>query len=268
MSRLPLDVALSLRGNLTDPALREYLDEARAAGNPVVEDAFREERGRRDAAAFEARQLLSDAPAPALPHRLIAFEGIDGAGKATQARLCRERQGADLVSYPRYATPHGELILLLLQNRLQLTVPGGPGVPPLARERVLQALMTYDRYAAPAPATDGRWTVLDRYWHSGAVYGTFDGLDLDELVRVHAPLPQARWNVLVDVPEAVALERIAARGRETDAYESSGQLGVMQDLYQRLWARMAEVHPGRYVVVDGARSTAEVAAAVQEATGL
>jgi len=189
---------------------------------------------------------------------LYVIEGGDAAGKATQAALLAEYLESKVVSFPRYDTPHGQLIKDLLNQHVgTAATPAGLlyGTASLPRRReaqVLQALMTYDRYSCadlwkPGPL------VLDRYWMSAAVYGWLDGLDHNELQQVHRALPAPRIAILLTVDPEVQVERLKSRGRPIDRYEA--QLATIQQVqarYQALWRERQEVDEARFwPIIDG-----------------
>lgn len=147
---------------------------------------------------------------------IIAFEGIDACGKATQVRMlaeCCEGLGIPcrVYSYPAYETETGKRI----QEMLRLADGERDGL-------LLQSLMTVNRYESQCLVeeshVEGELVILDRYWLSGLVYGQMDGLDSDWLVRVHERLLQpSKWLVL-DISVAESFKRRPVR---EDCYEDN-----------------------------------------------
>jgi dTMP kinase len=189
------------------------------------------------------------------PGRLIAFEGIDGCGKTTQARLLADRLGA-LLTFEPGATLLGASLRGLLLD---------PGTSPVA-VRAEALLMAADRAQHVAevvqPALDrGTWVVTDRYSASTLAYqGAGRGLDRGELealigwaTRGLAP----DLTVLVEVPVALAGSR--RRGTVDDRFEGEGAAFQQRvaDGYRDLAGRS-----GSWLVVDGTGTVAEVAEAI------
>lgn len=185
---------------------------------------------------------------------IICLEGIDACGKATQAQRMAEKIRGTLMSFPDYTTPTGFLIKKNLQG---WAAADDPEVNAL----VLQALMTINRMERASflnrylhlHADD---IVLDRYWPSGLVYGTADGLDYDWLIAIHEALPQAHHYVLLDIDPELSAQR---RPDRRDRYER--QAGLMQEAAQRyrdLWAEMQQTHKSQWHVVDGNGTVDEV----------
>ncbi|HEX6596951.1 MAG TPA: dTMP kinase [Acidimicrobiales bacterium] len=193
--------------------------------------------------------------------RFIAFEGGEGSGKSTQARLLAEAMGALLTHEPG-ATELG--------RRIRALVLDPDGAHALDR-RAEALLMAADRAQHVAevirPALDqGRDVVSDRFSGSTLAYqGYGRGLDLDDLAWL------SRWAagglepdlvVLLDVPPDVAVSRLAG---DPDRMEAAGQ--AFHDRVADGYRKLAADNPGRWVVVDGTGTVDEVAARVMAVAG-
>jgi dTMP kinase len=180
--------------------------------------------------------------------RLIAFEGIDGSGKSTQARAVGEALDA-LVTHEPGATAVGARL------REMLLAPDAP--PPSARAEAL--LMAADRAEHTeriiGPALEaGTWVVSDRFSASTIAYqGYGRGLDPDglrELVSWASAGLAADLSVLVDVPVEVAAARLAAGGpRAGDRLERLGPEFAAR--VRDGFLAQAAADPDRWLVVDG-----------------
>lgn len=194
---------------------------------------------------------------------LIAFEGGEATGKSTQARLLAEHLGAVLTREPG-ATPLGAAVRALLLD-------GDASVPVGARAEAL--LMAADRAQhvdeVIRPALDaGRVVVTDRFVGSSLAYqGHGRGLPLDDVAGLSAFATggvAAGVVVLLTVPPAVRLARLAARGGAgLDRLERAGD-----DFHLRVEAgflALAAADPDRWVVVEGDGGIDEVQARVRAA---
>ena len=180
---------------------------------------------------------------------LIAIDGLDQSGKATQAQLLRDelRHGgtrARLVSFPDYGTSIGEELARALQGERDYA------------PEVMQLLYIANRYERKADLE--RWldgglaVVCDRYVASSVAYGEAQGLDVAWLTQVQQFLPPADVTILLDIVPELAVER-KATGR--DRYERDlALLGRVRDSYLR------QAEQSGWVRVDGGRGKAEVAA--------
>ena len=187
---------------------------------------------------------------------LIAIEGLDQSGKATQAQLLRDelRQGgtrARVVSFPDYGTSIGEEIARALQGERDYS------------PEVMQLLYVANRFERKADLE--RWldgglvVVCDRYVASTVAYGEAQGLDADWLTRMQRLLPAPDLTILLDIAPELAVER-KATGR--DRYERDlSLLGRVRESY----LRQAQ-HAG-WVRVDGGRDKADVADQIRAILG-
>lgn len=171
--------------------------------------------------------------------RLVAIEGLDGAGKRTLAdRLAAElsTRGVDVgrIAFPRYDTDlHAELASEALHGRLGDLAESVYGMA------VLFALDRRDAIADLVELTERHDVVLcDRYVASNAAYGAARlGQDAAgafvrwirrlELERMRIPPPDGQ--LLLRTPVAVAATRADQRAsgdpaRTRDSYESDGGL--------------------------------------------
>ncbi|MCA1692138.1 MAG: dTMP kinase [Acidimicrobiales bacterium] len=187
--------------------------------------------------------------------RLIAFEGGEGSGKSTQARLLATRMDALLTHEPG-GTALGRGIRNLVLD------PSAAGID----DRAEALLMAADRAQHVAevirPALDrGQHVVTDRFSGSTMAYqGYGRGLDLAELARLSAWSAggiEADLVVLLDVPLDVAAAR---RSQATDRMEAQDE-----DFHARVTAgyrELAAADPERWSLVDGCGSVEDVAARV------
>jgi len=191
--------------------------------------------------------------------RLIAFEGIDGCGKSTQAKAVAAALGALLTHEPG-ATPLGARLRQLLLD------PDSDSPPPTPRAETL--LMAADRaehvaqVIEPALAS-GAWVVTDRYTGSTIAYqGYGRGLGAEGLAEVVAWATagvEADLSVFVDVPVEVA----AARRRGADRMERLGPEFAAR--VREGFAAQAAADAAGWLVVDGTRDVDAITAHIVEA---
>lgn len=200
---------------------------------------------------------------------IVALEGIDGCGKATQAKLLAEYLGAEVVSFPDYSTLTGQMIRDHLTGGWEAvdvnnTFISEDGSSTL-NARVLQCIMTVNRLELLPKIEDLRRrsknVIFDRYASSALVYGGLDGLEREWLELIQAPLPRPDYYVLLDVPVSESFRR---RPERRDRYERDRDfLELVRDKYRELWAERAARprdlhHPERWITVDGVGEVREV----------
>lgn len=204
------------------------------------------------------------------PGKFITFEGGEGSGKSTQARMLAERleaAGIDVVATREPGgSPFAEQIRdLLLGGRL------APH-PPLAEALLFYAARADHLANTIRPSLEaGRWVICDRFSDSTRVYqGSALGLDaavLDQLERMVIASYAPNLTFILDLDPAVGLARVGARRTEggasgggSDPYEARSL-----EFHQRLRAgylAIAKAEPDRCVLIDGSRSKEEAAAQI------
>lgn len=192
--------------------------------------------------------------------RFVVFEGGEGSGKSTQARLLAERWGADLTFEPGDTEVGARLREILLD-------PATGDLDVRAEALLMAADRAHHVTTRVRPALNrGRDVICDRYIGSSVAYqGYGRGLGAHHVAALSAFATEGLLpdlNVLLEVPDDVAAERLAAAGK-LDRLEAAG------DEFHRLVAdgyrEQAAAKPDRWVVVDGVGSVDEVAARVDEA---
>lgn len=190
--------------------------------------------------------------------RWIALEGGEGCGKSTQARRLASALDAVLTREPG-GTATGSRIRELLLD------PASSGLDPRAEALLMAADRAEHVAGVVRPALEaGQVVVSDRSaWSSLAYQGIARGLGLDDVRAISDWATAGRWPdlaVLVDVPGAVADARLRAAGRVADRLEAEGD-----GFHERVrdgFRSLAAAEPERWLVVDGAGSEDEVAAAI------
>jgi dTMP kinase len=199
--------------------------------------------------------------------RFIAFEGGEGAGKSTQARLLaealRERGLAVVLTREPGGTEGGEAIRDLLLD------PTGPGWEPEA-EALLFAAARSDHVARLIrPALDrGAWVICDRFIDSTRAYqGGGGGLADEAILALHRVGSGGLLPDLTILLEAAPSE-IAARLARRDGGESDRIGGRETEFHTRVaqaFRRFAEAEPARFVSIDGSGPSEATHRAILEA---
>ena len=185
----------------------------------------------------------------------VSFEGVDGSGKSTQARLLAERlreEGREVVlTREPGGTTLGEQVRTLLLH--------GEHVAPWAEAALFAAARAQlvDEVIRPALAR-GADVVSDRYLDSSLAYqGLARGLGIERVLELNllvtsGILPDRTFLVLVTPAEAAA-----RRGDEADRIEREGE-GFAEEV-DRAYRELARVFGQRVQVVDGTRNPEDIA---------
>lgn len=196
----------------------------------------------------------------------VTFEGIDGAGKSTQARMLAEALGSDtLLLREPGGTELGERLRTLLKD---------PEIALTARTELLLFAAARAELVARAikPAlAAGRDVVCDRFYDSTVAYqGIARGVgerlvvDINE-VAIDGTRPD--HTVLLRMEPELALERGNDRGDfGADRFESEGQ--EFQRRIAEAFDKIAETEPGRLLSVDATGDADQVHRLVCAALGI
>lgn len=204
----------------------------------------------------------------------VVIEGPDAVGKATQSAQLAEFMGGKVHAFPRYDTPTGKIIKAILREDIALGSTKGSEVfateyaglteaeVEMLPHRLLQAFMTYDKYVHAGEISGEMLPlVFDRHEPSACVYGSLDGLPMQELLNAHMFMPAADVYILIDLPPEEQQRRQKARGRPTDKYEGDpGFLARARDTYLQFWRELGPAYKphAQWFIVDGLGTPAEI----------
>jgi dTMP kinase len=199
------------------------------------------------------------------PGLFISFEGIDGSGKSTQARLLAEHlggQGRDVVltREPGGSAGAEEIRRLVLEGDKDRWSP--------ETELLLFTAARRDHLERVIlPAIDaGQVVICDRFADSTRMYQGLGRADLRGLVDQLHELMIGREpdvTVLIDIAPDVGLGRALSRGGGEERFESFGE--GLQARMRAGFLALAEEFAARFVVIDGGREVAAVAGDVAHA---
>ena len=189
----------------------------------------------------------------------VSFEGIDGSGKSTQARMLAERLRADGLDVVHTREPGGspgaeEIRALVLQ--------GDPDRWSAETEILLFTAARRDhleRTIRPALAA-GQVVICDRFADSTRMYQGLSRGNLrakvdalhDLMIGVEPDL-----TLLIDMDPEIGLSRAKARNTVEERFEDFG--ASLQEAMRTGFLELSQEYADRFRVIDGARDAETVA---------
>jgi len=144
--------------------------------------------------------------------KIIVIEGIDKAGKTTQANLLLKKlKGKKYVKFdfPDYSTPVGIEIKQFLDGKRDYS------------DEVKMMLLSANRWEKKSEIESiigkGTTIIMNRYYQSNLAYGISKGLKLKWLLALDEGLPKADLVVVIDIKTNTLVKR--SRNDITDTFE-------------------------------------------------
>jgi dTMP kinase len=133
--------------------------------------------------------------------KIVVFEGIDKAGKTTQAKLLEKKLGRKCVriDFPDYSTPVGKEIRQFLD--------GKRNYPDEVKMMLLSANRWEKKYEIEKIVGKGTTVIMNRYYQSNLVYGVSKGLKLDWLLSLDKGMPKADLVIVIDIKPKTLVSR-------------------------------------------------------------
>jgi dTMP kinase len=195
----------------------------------------------------------------------IAFEGPDGSGKSTQARMLAERLRSEgrpvLESVEPGGTPIGQQIRRILLDPVNKELTATAELLLMFAARA----QNVEQWILPALG-EGKIVISDRFTDSSLAYqgagrglGTKTVLDLDR-IACHGLIPDL--TICIDIDTETGLARALARGgKETRLEEQAIEFHhKVRDAYHEL----AHKEPRRFRLIDGCGTPEAIAMKVWE----
>jgi len=183
--------------------------------------------------------------------KFIVFEGLDGSGQSTQARLLRDflvKKGYKVVltKEPTLESAAGRKIKKILDKEEKIS-PGR-----------LQKLFAQDRkehlkkVIIPA-LKQGKIVITDRYFFSSFAYGATEGLSLERLIKLNENFLMPDLTIILKVSPEICLQRIKKRNKKITLFEKKEKLARVWQFYRILPKKFENVK-----LINGERPIKEV----------
>ena len=192
---------------------------------------------------------------------LIAIEGIDGAGKTTQAELIAKELSKKHAIYQTKNPTDGEIGQLVRK-----VLSGELKIPPIALQFLFSADRQVQQEGIINRLKDGEIIIMDRYFWSAVVYGSVDlagsnfADSADKLLVTQSILSMYHkflvpdMSIYLKVPIEIALKRIGTKKDRLEIYEHEEKLINIEKGYN--W--LVDKFKNEFTIIDGTKSEAEI----------
>ncbi len=197
--------------------------------------------------------------------RFITFEGIDGSGKTTQAKLLLEFLRSRGLGVVLTREPGGTAVAEKIRNILL----DRDNIGLCARAELFLYLASRAQHTQKLirPALEaGRWVISDRFTDSSVAYqGVARGLGIGKVMEMSlfatgGLRPDVTF--FLDIPPHEAARRMTLQGKTLDRLEVEG--GKFLEKVREGYLQIAELEPQRFIVIDGMLPPSEIGERVQK----
>ncbi|NJE84783.1 dTMP kinase [Thermococcus sp. CX2] len=176
----------------------------------------------------------------------IVIEGIDGAGKSTQAKLLAkwfEERGYDVVLTKEPTdTAFGKLIRRLVLTGGKEGIIDGARISHEAEALLFAADRAEHVHKLIKPSIEaGKIVISDRYFYSSLAYQWARGLDLDWLIDLNRFAIRPDLVILLDLPVKESMKRINGRSIKTEFDKIAELQKKVRENYLKLAERFPEM---------------------------
>lgn len=185
------------------------------------------------------------------PGKFIVIEGLDGSGQTSQASLLRDffiNKGYQVVltKEPTQDSEAGRKIKEILEKKIKIDPVELQKLFAKNREEHLKNTIIL-------ALKEGKIVISDRYFFSSFAYGTADGADLNELVKMNNNFLLPDLTFILRVGPEVCIKRIEKRGSSKTLFEK-------KEKFAKVW-RVFKILPNKFknvYMIDGEKSIEEV----------
>ncbi len=183
------------------------------------------------------------------PGKLIAFEGIDGSGKTTQAQRLVEKlkKKTKKIIYTKEPTDNqiGKITRKILAGEFR--------VPPLSLQYLFCADRAMHQEELEQYLKKGYIIITDRYFWSAVAYGMSDlkgtpdfYLTAFSILSFYDRFISPDYTFFLDIKVEDSLKRIGKSAKHTEIYDNKEKLVRIRSSYKKLISRFEK----EFVVVD------------------
>lgn len=190
--------------------------------------------------------------------KLIAIEGIDGAGKTTQAKELVKRLNKEGINAAYTKEPTDMVIGQFIREKV---LRGDVSMDPIALQYLFNADRVMHMEKIRTLLEKGMVIVTDRYFWSAVAYAM---ADLDEkpdryllafsVLSAYHQFITPDFNIFLRISPSEAEKRIAQSGKHTEIYDKREKLEKTENTYVQL----LEKFPDQFIEINAERPQEEI----------
>ncbi len=182
--------------------------------------------------------------------KFIVFEGVDGSGKTTQAKLLVDLFKKNKIPAVYTKEPSKSKVSVLIKNILKEKTK--------INAAALQLLFAADRTVhlekEIIPQLEkGITVVCDRYFFSSLAYGKMSGVSLEWLMAVNSTFLSPDLVIFVDALPSECIRRINASRDKKELFEKEEKLSKTRENFLLISKKF-----NNFFIVDGNKSITEI----------
>lgn len=190
--------------------------------------------------------------------KIIAIEGIDGAGKTTQAKALVKRLNKEGFNAAYTKEPTDDVIGQFIRQKV---LSGDMQMHPIALQYLFNADRIMHMEKIEKLLERGMVIVMDRYFWSAVAYAIADmkvvkdwSLTVFSILSFYHQFLVPDFSFLLKISPEVAMERIGQSGKHTEIYDNKEKLLETEKAYEFLHKEFQD----EFTIINGERSQDEI----------
>lgn len=196
------------------------------------------------------------------PGKFIAFEGIDGCGKSTQAKMLAEN--LERLGYK---------VVLTQEPFKRAELKNLPNMKPFERqEAFIQDRLAHLVEVVIPALGQGQNVITDRYFLSTIAYGMSEGIEKEKLFDLHEKILEYNFilpnlTFFIDTQEDEAMKRLQSKGKIEGYFERLDRLIEIRQAYLMIFLNRKSMDKNNHLeMINGNDSIKEISKRIMKET--
>lgn len=192
------------------------------------------------------------------PGKIIAVEGVDGAGKTTQAKALVKRLNKEGFSAAYTKEPTDEVVGQFIREKV---LSGDVKMNPIALQYLFNADRVMHMEKIEKLLEKGMIIVMDRYFWSAVAYAMADmevvkdwSMTVFSILSFYHQFLVPDFTFLLKIHPDIAMERITESGKHSEIYDTKEKILKTEKAYDFLYNQFRD----EFTVINGERPADEL----------